>query len=127
MSADEAKKIICKVVGKRKVKAGKIQISLHDGRTLLGDGGVNIGDGVVLSLPDGKVTQNLELKKGNYVYMIKGKHASGVGVLSELTGGIIILEDEEKNKITTLKKYAFVVGEDKPLITLKASVENESR
>lgn len=109
---------ICKVTGKRHVRGGKVQLSLHDGRTLLSDGNVNVGDSVLLSLPDGKIVRTLELKNESYVYLIKGKRRGNHGTLKEVQGNKIIYEDGEKNKMETLRGYVIILGEEKPLINI---------
>ena len=109
---------ICKVIGKHKIKGGKTQIVLHDGRTFVGSDEISVGDSVVLQLADKKVTQTLQLKKGAYVYLIGGKHSGNYGVLRDVAERNVIFEDFKKNKVETLKKYIVVVGEGKPLLKL---------
>ena len=113
---------ICKVKGKMKTKKGVVQISLHDGRSILTDKEIKVGDSVVINPADNKIKQVLELKKGAYVYMARGKHAGDKGVMLDTSREKIIYERADKKKVETLKDYVFVVGEDKPLVR----IENES-
>jgi small subunit ribosomal protein S4e len=115
----EAKTKICKITGKRKIKGNEIQLSLHDGRTLITDIKAKVGDSVLLKLPEGKTNNVLHLQKGVFIYLIKGKHSGTFGVLQDIQGDKVIYETKNKGKVETLKKYAVVVGEKSPLITLE--------
>ena len=112
---------ICKIVGKCLVKGKKIQLNLHDGKNLLAEGEFKVGDSIVLSIKDNKIEKRLELKKGAYIYLIKGRYAGTSGVLDEIKGDKIVYQTKE-GKIETLKDYAVVLGEKEPLI----KIENES-
>lgn len=117
--ADAESKIkIAKVVGKRVVKKGKIQINLHDGKNILTDNKAKVGDSVVLELPGCKIKQVLEFKKGAQIYLLKGRHSGSQGVLEEIAGKKIIFL-KGKEKVETLKDYAFVIGEKAPLIKIE--------
>ncbi len=116
ISSSDGKIKLCKVLGKKQVRGGKIQLSLHDGRTVMSDIPVHVGDSIVLSLPEGKITQRVEFAKGAYIYLVRGKHSGSHGVLCDIVGNRITYEDHEKNKIDTLKDYAIVIGKEKPLI-----------
>ncbi|MBI4152886.1 30S ribosomal protein S4e [Candidatus Woesearchaeota archaeon] len=111
---------VCKVTSKHKVKGGKMQIALHDGRTFIieHEKDVSVGDSVVLQLPDKKLAQILRLKKGAYVYLTDGKHSGNHGVLREITETEVAFEDGKNNKLETLKEYVIVLGEGKPLLKL---------
>ncbi|MFC1801121.1 30S ribosomal protein S4e [Nanoarchaeota archaeon] len=114
----EAKIKVAKVIGKRALKKGKVQLNLHDGKNILSDDKIKVGDSVVLSLPDNKIQQVLPLKEKAQVYLVKGKRAGSSGVLKEISGNKAIYESG-KEKIETLKDYIMVVGEDKPIIKLE--------
>src|SRR3989344_3550373 len=120
ISAEESKMKIAKVIRKNVVTKGKIQATLQDGRTVLVDNTLNVGDSVLLQLPEGKATKIIELKKGVPIYITKGK-ASGVqGTVVDFEGTEkVIYEDQQKNRRVTLKKYVVALGEDAPLISLE--------
>jgi len=118
ISAEESKIKINKIMGKTPVKDGQLQFNLYDGRNILTKEKGKVGDSVVLGLPEGKIQQVLELKKGAHIYLLEGKYAGGYGVLQEITGDKIIYQKGEE-KFETLKKYALVIGENKPLIKVE--------
>ena len=115
---NEAALKICKVVGKHSMKGGKVQVSLHDGRTLLIEKQIHVGDSIVLRMPEIKIEQVFELKKDAYIYLIKGKRAGNHGLLREISGNRIMYQDKEGNNVETLKKYAIVIGQNKPMMTV---------
>ena len=108
---------LCKVVGKRHVTGKKIQLSFHDGHTMLtDDNSIKVGDTLVRKLPEGKVTHILKLQEGAHIFLIKGKHIGDKGILKELKGEKVIYEDSTKNSVETLKDYTVVIGDKESLI-----------
>ena len=108
---------LCKIVGKSTVSGGKVQLSLHDGKTLLADNSYHLGDSVKLKVPEYTVAGSLRLEPGARCFIMRGKHAGVTGRLSELTKGTEALEaratlDADGQKIITLKDYLFVVGDE---------------
>ncbi len=116
--AEEAKTKVCRVEGKTKVAKGKIQLRLHDGRTLLYDKDVNVGDSIVLQLPEAKVSEVIGLAKGVFVHLTGGKYAGGNGTLKEIKGTEAIFT-RDKQDIETAKKYLFVLGKKESTITIR--------
>jgi small subunit ribosomal protein S4e len=107
---------LCKIVGKRTVAKGATQVSLHDGRTLLGDKSSKVGDTIVLSIPANKVSGTFRLENGARCLITKGKHAGTVGKVKELGKGTDVLEaratlDTDNGEVVTVKKYLFAVGD----------------
>ena len=116
---DEVNSKPCRIVGKTMVK-GKVQLNLYDGNNLLVDkDGYKVGDTVILSLPDKKITKHLKLDKKSSIFLIGGKHIGETGHVEDISGSKIIYKDSHGNMIETSKSYAFVVGEAKPLITVE--------
>jgi len=110
---------ICKVVGKKVLAGGKIQLNLHDGKNLSGQIKARVGDSLVLNLPDLKVKEVLELQKGAAIFLIKGKHSGDLGVLESLSLNKkeALYQSAGKN-VETAKDYLFVVGKQKPIIKI---------
>ena len=113
---------LTKIVGKTILKAGKIQVNLHDGRNILLDKfDGKVGDTMIFDLNNKKHTKILKLEKNALVYLIGGKHVGALGKVTEIVPAkglekpkikLIVGKDE----IETSKNYAFVV--DKELITI---------
>ncbi len=120
---------VSKVVGKSIVVGGKVQLHLHDGRNVLSDVKVSVGDSVVVSVPKLVVKEVLSAKKGMSVFLHQGKHAGDVGVLEELKDGLAVYTSANKThgaahakvkgKVITSGSYIFVVGaQGKPVCTV---------
>lgn len=110
----------CKVIGKTIVR-GKLQLNLYDGRNItLHDDSykVKVNDSVMLSLPEQKISGHLKLDKKAAIFLTGGKHIGDIGNVDDVVGDKIIYKNLNGELIETSKKYAFVVGDNKPLITV---------
>ncbi len=109
---------LCKVEGKTVVPGGRTQFNLNDGRNILADkDSTKTGDSLLIQVPGQKIQQHMALEKGALIYLIGGKHIGTVGVLEKIENDEITFTTDGKS-IVTAKKYALVVGKDKPAITL---------
>jgi small subunit ribosomal protein S4e len=106
-----ATKKIAKVVGKTKVTGNKNQLRLYDGKTILSDVEVKVGDSVEIDLVDMKIKSVLPRKKGAKIFLVKGKHAGSTGILKSCEGDDSCYQTQEDKKvIETATKYLFVVA-----------------
>jgi len=108
---------IGKVASKRATVGGKIQITLHDGHTMHTDAKVDVGDSVLVQVPEYKIMKIAKPTKGASICLIKGKHCGMNGKLIEIHQQKVVYEDSDGKKYTTRKDYIVVVGEDKAFIT----------
>jgi small subunit ribosomal protein S4e len=81
IEAKEADSKIVKIVGKKVLVGGKVQMNLRDGQNFLSKLKFGVGDSVVLDTKKDKVEKILNLKKGAKVEIILGKHAGENGEL----------------------------------------------
>lgn len=108
----------CKIIGKTMVR-GKTQLNLFDGKNVLVEkNGYKVGDTLVLSLPDQKIKSHLKLDKKSTIFLIGGKHIGETGEVEDIAENKITYKDDKGDLIETSKKYAFVVGSNKSMITL---------
>ncbi len=115
---------MCKIKSKSYVTGGKMQIGLHDGRTiLLGKDAkkYSVGDTVIITLPDQKVKDHIKLEKGVLTMISGGKHRGMIGKIEK----IIDVKGSEPNKadikvgdktVRTRKSLLFAIGKDKPAL-----------
>ncbi len=113
---EETESKLLKVTGKRTLKGNKISLSLHDGRNLLGDNNVKVGDSIEFDLNGGKMKKLLKFGKGSKCIITDGKHSGAEVVVEE-----IYPNDEGRSaealvksgdtSFRTLAGYLFVVGE----------------
>ena len=115
---DEASLKPCKIIGKTMVN-GKLQLNLFDGKNIhVESNSYKAGDTILVSLPELKIVKHLKLAKRSAIFLTGGKHIGEIGVIDDLVEGRVIYKDNKGNLIETSKEYAFVVGDNKPLITL---------
>ncbi len=114
ISKEEAQNKLVKVVGKKTVKGGKISLALHDGRNLLADNNVKVGDSLLLEVPSQKLLKHFKRDLGVTCLITEGKHAGKEVVLKELierkgrdAEALVSHGDDE---FVTVAKYLFVVG-----------------
>ncbi len=77
----EADSKVVKIIGKKILSKGKVQMNLRDGQNFLSSDKFNVGDSAVLDTKKNKVVKILNLKKGAKVEIILGKHAGKNGEL----------------------------------------------
>ncbi len=108
----------CKITGKTKLK-GKTQLNLYDGKNILTDkDDYKTGDTIVISLPKQEIKEHIKLQKGCFIYLIGGKHTGDIGKIEDIISNKITYKRKSGETIETLKKYVFVIGKDKPIISL---------
>jgi len=120
----EASFKLCRIVNKTAVKNGKIQLNLHDGKNCLVDQESQVNyktcDTVILSLPNYSIRDLLKFEKGATSLITDGRKAGYVGHIEEF-------KESRKSRVTlrcnstkveTIKDYVFVIGKEKPTISL---------
>ncbi len=116
-SAKEANTKLSRIESKTKLAGGKIQLNMFDGRNLAIDKDTyKVGDTLLLALPEQKILDHIKLEKGSLALLIGGKHSGAIAKIEEISANSIILMTSKNQKFETLKKYAFVVGKDKPAL-----------
>ena len=116
---EEASLKPAKIIGKKMIK-GRLQLNLYDGKNILTDSdSFKVGDTLLISLPEQKIIKHLRLDKKSTIFLIGGKHIGEIGAVEDIVQNKIIYKDSQGKLVETSKKYAFVVGDVKPLVTLE--------
>lgn len=120
----EANLKICKVNKKTILKKGKLQLNLHDGKNILVENGnYKTGDSLLLELPKLKIIEHLPLRQGSIGIVTRGRTAGILAKVKEIIKGTmkesskVLCEVNGQRRIITKENF-FVVGKDKPLITV---------
>jgi len=114
----DAKKKICKIVGKRTISGGKIQLNLTGGRAILADNkDYSVGDSLVIEVPSQKTLEHLPFATGNLAILMGGRHKGSIGTIATIEGDRAWIKTGEET-IETLKKFTLVIGKDKPAVKL---------
>ena len=74
---------LCRIEGKKVTRGGKTQISLHDGRNMLGNVDASTGDVLRLEIPSQKVLGTFKLKEGSKALLIGGSHVGELATVSK--------------------------------------------
>ena len=133
----QAKLKLCKVNNKTLIKGAKdskssstlikkqIQLNLFDGRNILIEKtDIKTGDTLVIEVPSQKIIDSFKFEKGATIYLSAGKHAGYIGKIEDIKENKIIFKTKSGDNIETLKKYAFVIGKEKPFIK---TIEDEQK
>lgn len=114
---------LVKVLNKTTIKGGKTQLNLQGGRNVITDEDYKTGDVLLLSIPEQKITDSITFEEGALGLITGGKHIGEVGKIDEITitqsskSNTVLVETEE-GSFLTLTRYVFVIGQDKPVISL---------
>jgi small subunit ribosomal protein S4e len=124
INKNEKSKKLVKVKNKTSIKGGKTQLSFHDGRTIISDTSVNVGDTCLLQIPEQKILDVIKFEKNSQVIIIKGNNAGRIGTINEIKEGtftlpkrISLLIDDKTVEIPA--KITMAIGTEKPVIQIK--------
>ena len=112
---------LVRVTSKTVIKGKKIQYGFHDGKTLVSDQKLKVGDTCVIDLPKVQVKSHIAFEKGVTALIITGENAGTVGNIEDIQDGIFSLPKRAlvsfDNKSVELPvEMVMVVGKDKPVI-----------
>ena len=124
INPDEKSKKLAKVKSKTTIKNGQTQLGFHDGRSILTDMDVNVGDVCLLQIPKQKILNVIKFEKNSQVIVTKGINAGRVGIVNEIKEGtftlpkrISLLIDDKTVEIPA--NITMVVGKEKPAIQIR--------
>ena len=117
----EKSKKIAQVKSKTTIKNGKTQIGFHDGRSLIDEAEINVGDVCILQIPEQKILDVIKLEKGALVLITRGVNAGKIGPVNEIKEGTFSLPKRvviklENRQIEIQADMVMPVGKDKPLV-----------
>jgi len=112
----ESSKKLCIVRGKKAIKGGKFQISLHDGRNMImPKNDYKVEDSVMMSLPDQKIAKHFKFEKGASTFIIAGKNRGTSGTIEEIRNrktmlekSMVTVKTKEGKMLIVPKKYVMV-------------------
>jgi len=124
INISEKSKKILKLTSKTTIKNGKTQLGFHDGRSMIADIKINVGDSCLMQVPEQKILEVIKLEKGSQVIVTKGINAGKIGKVEEVKEGtftlpkrVEILVDERKIEIPV--DIIMTVGKEKPVIQIR--------
>ena len=83
---DAAESKLGKIVGKKNVAGGDVQLTLHDGETLVVEDASDYsgGDSIVVANEDDEIVAHFEYEEGALVTAVDGQHAGEIGTVEEI-------------------------------------------
>ena len=110
-----------KIVDKRHVPGGAVQLSLHDGATIQVEDGAAYaaGDSIVIGFEDGEILAHFGFEPGALVTAVRGQHAGRIGEVDEID----VVQSSAPNNVTvndldtdaqfeTIEAYVVVIDEN---------------
>ena len=121
--SEKSKKLV-KVTSKTTITNGKTQIGFHDGRSLISDSKVSVGDSCLIQVPEQKILDVIKLEKGSQVIITKGVNAGQIGSIEDIKEGTFMLPKRVlialgERKIEIPITLVMLVGKDKPVIKIR--------
>ncbi len=120
---EKSKKII-KVTSKTTVKGGKTQVGFHDGRTMLVEQNISVGDSCLISIPEQKILKIIKLENECQALIIKGMNSGKIGTIKDIKKGTFLLPRRvliiiDKQQIEIPLNIIMVVGKKNPMLNLR--------
>ena len=125
ISAEAAGSRLGKLTGKRQVRGGAFQLTLHDGSTLRRDAetaaAYSPGDSLVVDTGSDEIVAHFPFEKGALVTAVDGAHAGEIGRLESITvtpgsgaNGVQVagLDDGDDDGFETVAEYVVVIDEN---------------
>ena len=118
--SEKSKKLV-HVKSKTTIKNGKTQIGFHDGRSLIDETNISVGDTCIMQIPEQKILDVIKLEKGVSGLITSGANAGKMGTINEVKEGTFILPKRvdiklEDRQIEIPASIVMPVGKDKPVI-----------
>jgi len=124
IDGSEKSKKILKLTSKTTIKNGKTQLGFHDGRSMIIDVKINVGDSCLMQIPEQKILEVIKLEKGSQVIVTKGVNAGKIGKVEEVKEGTFTLPKRveisvDERKIEIPVDIIMTVGKEKPVIQIR--------
>ena len=122
-SSEKSKKIV-KVTSKTTTKGKKIQLGFHDGRTIIADNNVNVGDSCLIQIPEQKILDVIKLEKDSLVIVTRGVNTGQIGKIKNINEATFTLPKRinltvDKKKFEMPSDLVIAIGKEKPVIQVR--------
>ncbi len=120
----EKSKKLAVVTGKTTIGKGRTQIGFHDGRSIISDTQVSVGDACLISVPSQEIIQVIKLEAGCQGLVTRGINAGQTGRIESIEEGTFILPKRVvvalgERKIEIPADIIMPIGKGEPVIQLK--------
>ena len=124
INENEKSKKLVRVKSKTSISGGRTQLGFHDGRTIITDTNVNVGDTCLLQIPEQKILDVIKFEKNSQVIIIKGTNAGRIGTINEIKEGTFTLPKRislliDDNTVEIPAHITMAIGKEKPIIQIE--------
>jgi small subunit ribosomal protein S4e len=121
IDADAAGSKLGKIIGKTNVPGGDVQLTLHDGQTLLvADASTHgVGDSLVVANDSDDIVAHFEYEEGALATAVAGQHAGQIGVIEEIQvtpssspNKVVLSAYDDDETYETIEEYIVVIDEN---------------
>ena len=121
--SEKSKKLV-RVISKTTINKGKTQIGFHDGRSVISEDKVKVGDACLIQIPDQKILETIKLETGCRGLVTRGNNAGQIGKIESIEEGTFILPKRvvlilDDRKIEIPSDIIMPIGKEEPVIQLK--------
>ncbi len=121
--SEKSKKLV-RVTSKTTINKSRQQIGFHDGRSIISEEKVNVGDTCLIQIPEQKILNVIRLEPGYQGLVTRGNNAGQIGKIKTIEEGTFILPKRvilslEDRKIEIPAYIIMPVGKEEPVIQLK--------
>ncbi len=118
---DAAGSKLGKIIGKQNVTGGDVQLTLHDGQTLLVDDPetYGVGDSIIVANDDDSVVAHFVYEEGALATAVAGQHAGRIGEIEEIQvtesssqNNVLLSDYESDERFETIEEYIVVIDEN---------------
>jgi small subunit ribosomal protein S4e len=123
---ESAQSKLGKIAEKRNVPGGDVQLTLHDGQTLLVDEDTDYdgGDSLVVANDDNEIVAHFEYEEGALVTAVAGSHSGEIGAIEEIQvttssaqNNVLVSQDDvsgvgAEGGFETVEEYVVVIDEN---------------
>jgi small subunit ribosomal protein S4e len=112
---------LVRVTSKTTIKRNKLQYGFHDGKTVISDLKMSVGDSCRLELPQSDIKDHIKFQKGYSGLIIGGENAGGIGKIEDIKDGLfslpkrVVVALSEKSVELPVDKV-MVIGDETPII-----------
>jgi len=112
---------LVRVRSKTTIKGKKIQYGFHDGKTLISDQKLKVGDTCMIDVSKVQIKSHFPFENGSTALIITGENAGTVGKIEDIKDGIFSLPKRalvsfDGKSVELPVEMVMVVGKDKPVI-----------
>ena len=129
--SEKSKKIV-RVASKTTLSKGKTQIGFHDGRSIISDTKVNVGDTCLIQIPEVKILEVIKLEAGSQGLVTRGANSGQIGKIEAIEDGTFILPKRvilslDERKIEIPADIIMPIGKGEPVIQIQWSYVSNNR